>query len=737
MTFRLTTMACLLSALLCSAPAVQAQLQDTSVAGVETRAVEDVPATERESAPPVDIWDRIRRGYGMNDLNGPRYRAALKMYARNPKYIQDVSSRAGKYLYHIVEEVERRGMPSELALLPFVESAFQPEAKSYAKAAGLWQFMPATGNVFSLQQNLWKDERRDVLESTRAALDYLQKLYGMFGDWHLALAAYNWGEGSVQKAIRYNKQRKRKTSYPYLRMPKETANYVPRLLAIKELVANPDKYGISLPEIENAPYFVRIAKSHDIDLKTAAALAEMDEAEFKLLNPGFNLPVIVASHNSVILLPEDNVEIFMNNLASWVNTGKPLSSWTLYRVQPDETLKDIAETVQMTEDELRRINHIPKDRNVLPGSMLLVSANGQSTGEITADTMDARLNLSAPATRRVIYRVKKGDTIYDIAVKYGITQETIRKHNRLKSSSLRIGQRLVLIIGPKTTLAKGQRLHVVQPGQTLSTIAQRYGVSVSSIRRMNKLKGSQIKVGQKLIVGRAARRATYVSDTTHIVRSGDSLGTIARKYGVTVNELRQLNNLSSNTIRVGQAIDVGKPIASSSEPHGEDVHVVRPGESLNTIARRYGLSVEQLRRQNDLSSYSIRVGQYLKVGPADIETQVTVHTVQEGESLGVIAERYGMGLNRLRRINNLKNDSVRVGQTLRVIPGAQTKTQEGTAPNANVHVVQAGESLGVIARKYGMRLTVLRQLNGLKNNTIRVGQTLKIQKPAVSNQTPN
>ena len=469
-------------------------------AAAETRLADDLPATEAEVSPPVDIWDRIRRGYAMPTLDNARVTASLRSYSRNPRQIERVFERAGKYLYHIVAEIEQRGLPTELALLPFVESAFQPEALSHAKASGLWQFMPQTGNVFSLQQNFWRDERRDVLQSTRAALDYLEKLYAQFGDWHLALAAYNWGEGSVYRAIRRAKARGQKTDYAHLRMPRETAYYVPRLEAIRQIVADPEKYGIKLPEIENEPYFVRVTKSRDIDMNTAAELAEMDPDEFRLLNPGFNLPVIVASHNSVILLPVENLEVFMDNLASWVNTGKPLSSWVLYHLKEGETLADVAEKSGMTEEDLRRVNRIPKGRKVLPGSALLVDANGQLAPAIAQEEMSAGLKLSAPEERRVVYRVRRGDSIYTIAKKFGITQYSIRRTNNLRSSRLRIGQRLVLVIPPRATTQPppGKNVHVVKQGETLFSIAKKYGTTVSKIRIINSLRTTRISIGQRL-----------------------------------------------------------------------------------------------------------------------------------------------------------------------------------------------------------------------------------------------
>lgn len=482
---------------------VHAQEGEDAPALLEGRDINDLPAVETEASPPVDIWDRLRRGFAMPPLENRRVQQSIRQYSGNPAHIERIFDRAGKYLYHIVEEVESRGLPTELALLPFVESAFQPEALSHAKAAGLWQFMPTTGDIFSLKQNLWKDERRDVLQSTRAALDYLEKLHGQFGDWQLALAAYNWGEGSVGRAIRRAHARGWASDYSHLRMPRETAYYVPRLEAIKRIVSDPERYGISLPEIENAPYFVRITKSRDIDMKTAAELAQMDPEEFKLLNPGFNLPVIVASHNSHMLLPQDNTDTFLDNLASWVNTGKPLSGWMLYRLEKGETLADVALKSGMTEEELRRVNRIPKGRKVLEGSALLVDANGQMTGDFDLESLEARVKLSAPETRRVVYRVRRGDTIYTIALRHGISQRSIRKTNHLKTSRLKIGQRLVLTIPPRAqqrSLASSKGTHVVRRGDTLFSIARRYGTNVASLKRLNNLQSSQLTVGRRLRV---------------------------------------------------------------------------------------------------------------------------------------------------------------------------------------------------------------------------------------------
>lgn len=473
-----------------------------TVVTVEIQVPEDRPAEESIPSPPVDIWDRIRRGYKMPELTGKRVNTQLKLYSRNPDYLERICNRAGKYLYHIVEEVEKRNMPTELVLLPFIESAFQPEALSHAKAAGLWQFIPSTGSIFDLQQNLWRDQRRDVMESTRAALDYFEKLYALFGDWHLALAAYNWGEGSVLKAIRAQEMRGRKGTYNTIRMPRETANYVPKLQAVKTIISDPEKYGINLPEIENSPFFVRISKGRDIDTKTAAYLAGMDESDFRELNPGFNLPVIVASHNDSFLLPVDNIETFMDNLANWVNTGKNLSSWSLYKVSDGETIADIASKFSMSEDELMLVNRIPKGRKVLPGSALLIDTGNDPTPDITEEDLQARLTLSSPPVRRIVYRVHRGDTIFSIARKFGISQRALRTQNKLGNGTrLKIGQRLVIEVknSPRSLVRKATKnLYTVKKGDTLASVARRHKVSIAQLRRLNKIKGTQLTIGQTL-----------------------------------------------------------------------------------------------------------------------------------------------------------------------------------------------------------------------------------------------
>ena len=653
-----------------------------SVANAEALPADDASSVE-ELGVPSDVWERIRRGYAMPVLQSKLVDRWVDFYTKDPAYLRRMSERAGQYLYHIVEEIENRGMPTELALLPFVESAFQAEALSRAKAAGLWQFMPATGKAYDLAQNLWRDDRRDILESTRAALDYFEYLHGMFGDWHLALAAYNWGEGSVQRAIQRAKRRKQPTDYLHLRMPRETANYVPKLEAVKRIISNPSKYGITLPDVGNEPFFVTITKPRDIDIETAAELAGMPLEEFRRLNPSYKLPVIVASHNNVMLLPADKLDFFVDNLASWMDNGQPLSQWTTYRLQQGETLAQVAGRSGMTEDELRKVNGIPKGRRVLANSTLLVRSTGtEDQQDIAAELANAKLQLSPTTTwRRVTYRVRSGDTLSGIARRWRITMKSIVTANRLRSDRLRVGQRLVLTVPnvPRQAIASTQRsessqhvIHRVRSGETLSTIASRYGVSISQLKMTNRIRTNLIRPGQRLRIPFGG--ADAVSDTKiYTVKAGDTLSTIAARYGVSVVRLKRANRLSGDSLRIGDRLEIPTQVAVSDAPKRvakSRTHRVRSGESLYTIGKRYGVSVDRLKAANGLRRNTIRVGQELVIPArssiASASASDRVHRVRSGDTLSEIARRYGTTVSKLRSANGLTSNRLRIGQELKI-----------------------------------------------------------------------
>ncbi len=404
--------------------------------------------------PEDTLWDRMRKGFSMPNLETPLAQDKTQWYARQPDYIARMVDRGGQYLFHIVGELERRGMPTELALLPFVESAFNPQAVSSAKAAGMWQFMPATGKHFNLKQNVWRDERRGVVESTRAALDYLQKLHGMFGDWHLALAAYNWGEGSVQRAINKNRAKGLSTEYTALKMPNETAHYVPKFQAVKNIIQHPENYGIALAPLVNAPFFASVVKERDIDVSLAAKFAGMSLNEFKALNPGFKKPVILGANRPEILLPASKLSDF--NIALNNYTGA-LSSWTTVTLSGTEQPAVFAKRYGISELVLRDVNNIPPRMLIKPGSTLVVPKRDPSahTENISAKLDDAQLNLSPELVRRGLV-AHKGDTWTKMAKRAGVSVTSLREWNRSIASEPKPGTRITFYTagGGKTKKSK-------------------------------------------------------------------------------------------------------------------------------------------------------------------------------------------------------------------------------------------------------------------------------------------
>lgn len=421
----------------------------------------DDPLAQVLAMEEVDVWGRIRKGFSIPDLQNPLVENHLDWYTSRPDYIQRTTTRASRYLFHVVQELEKRNMPTELALLPFIESAFNPQALSSAKAAGMWQFIPSTGRDYNLTQSIFKDERRDVLASTDAALNYLQKLYGMFGDWQLALAAYNWGEGSVQRAINKARAAGVATDFNGLSqfMPAETRNYVPKLQAVKNIIATPGDYGIILPKVDNQPYFVTIGKTRDIDVKVAAQLAELSVDEFKALNPQFNRPVIPAGTGTQLLLPQSNAEKFKTNLAKW---GRALSSWTAHKVTSTrERIETIAKRFGTTPEVIREANNIPPKMVVKAGSTILVPKTEHTPErDIAPELVDTATIVTAPDvpdTRRVYVKVGKRDTLAAIAKRHNVSIDQIKDWNNLKHEKVAAGQRLQLNVPYKASAQKGSR----------------------------------------------------------------------------------------------------------------------------------------------------------------------------------------------------------------------------------------------------------------------------------------
>ncbi len=355
---------------------------------------------------PTSLWQRIRTGFGLPDMTSPLVTEQEEWFAKRPDYIARTVQRSSRYLYYIVEQVEKRGMPSEIALLPIIESAYNPVAYSRAHASGIWQFIPSTGKHYGLQQNFWYDGRRDVMAATNAALDYLEKLYEMFGSWDLALASYNWGEGAVSRAIAKNLAKGLATDYRSLSMPNETRYYMPKLQAVKNIIANPAQYGIDLAEVPNQPYFVAVTTTKHIDVKLAAKLADMPVEEFLSLNPGNSRPVIKADGERVLLFPADKAASFRSNLES---NEQPLVSWQAYKLKAGETVDRVATRYGISVAQLKQVNGIAPKRGVPAGATLLVPSGGSATPYLP-DMPAPKVTIAKAPKKSAKHASRKGGT---------------------------------------------------------------------------------------------------------------------------------------------------------------------------------------------------------------------------------------------------------------------------------------------------------------------------------------
>jgi len=386
----------------------------------------------------ADLWVRVRGGFAMRDLESPLIAKHEQWYASRPDYVARMTERAGRYLYFILGEVERRGMPSEIALLPMIESAFNPGAYSVSRASGIWQFIPSTGKNFGMAQNWWYDGRRDIVSATTGALDYLQKLHAMFGDWELALAAYNCGEGAVQRAQARNRARGLPVNYSSLKLPEETRNYVPKLLAVKSIVAAPAAYGLVLQPVKNEPYFTAVATAKHIDVKLAAQLADLPLDEFMALNPAHNRPVILQENSDLILLPIDKVETFRARLEAY---DKPLVSWQAYQSQKGERLDRLAPRFGLSVERLKTVNGLSNHTRISSGQTLLVPINGElAENEFEAFNMHLH-PVNSERERSVQHVVRRGETLGSIARRYGMSIASLKRING-NSTRIRVGQTL-------------------------------------------------------------------------------------------------------------------------------------------------------------------------------------------------------------------------------------------------------------------------------------------------------
>jgi membrane-bound lytic murein transglycosylase D len=455
-----------------------------------------------------DLFDRMRAGFAFDEVQEPAIDQQLAWFEHNPDYLERVFQRGQRYMYHVVTEVEARGMPLEFALLPVVESAYEPFAYSVSRAAGLWQFIPATGVRFGLKQDWWFDGRRDPIESTRAALDYLQALHDQFdGDWLLAIAAYNVGEAGVQRAIDYNRAVGRPTDFWHLNLPAETRAYVPKLLAMKRLMAEPERYGLDFAAIPNEPYFAVIETGGQIVLKVAAQIAGTSYEEIIALNAGFNRWATDPGGPHRLLIPIDHADAFEAGLQTLPADDRV--RYVMHPVGKRETLAAIAKEYGTSGAVIAKINDLRGGR-VSAGETLRIP---EISVQVPDKVLLAAARVDRPETdtgrrrHQIVYKVRAGETLSSIARRHGMPVSTLARINNLAlGDPLVKGQRLVIKASARRYrdegIASGRRvLYTVHRGDTVYSISRQFQVSVTQLKSWNGLnQHHQIRAGQRLVM---------------------------------------------------------------------------------------------------------------------------------------------------------------------------------------------------------------------------------------------
>jgi len=456
-----------------------------------------------------DIWPRVRQGFDIADItDNPRLTAELNWYARHQNYINRVVERAEPFIHFVLSETEKRNLPTELVLLPIVESAYQAFAYSHGRAAGIWQFIPSTGKIYGLKQNWWYDGRRDVYASTMAALKYLENLNREFkGNWLHALAAYNSGSGTVRRAIRTNERRGKPTDFWNLDLPKETRAYVPKLLALKRLVNEPEKYGITLNCIQDIPYFQVVDTKSQLDLAMAAEMADLELDELYQLNPAFNHWATDPYGPHHLLIPVDHADLFRKNLASIPEAERV--KWKRHKISEGETLSHIADRYSVSVQSLKRLNNL-RSMNIRAGKHLVIPVASRKLSDynLTAYQRKKTLQNIRRQGHKVTHIVQPGDTFWDLSRQYKVNSHSLARWNGMAiRDPLRAGQKLVIW----TSKASTNRVSVRQTGNTIQRISYR-------------------------------------------VRNGDSLYLIAQKFNVAVRDLKRWNSFTSKYLQPGQTI---------------------------------------------------------------------------------------------------------------------------------------------------------------------------------------
>lgn len=651
-----------------------------------------------------DIWGRMRQDFRMSEVNPELVRRHEQYYANKSAYFNRTVNRSQPYLYHILSEVEKRHMPAEIALLPFIESAFVTKARSHVGASGLWQFMPATGRHYGLEQTPLYDGRHDVYAATDAALNYLEYLHGLFGDWSLALAAYNWGEGSVGRAIARAQAQGLEPTYENLRMPNETRNYVPKLLAVRNLINNPNAFGLNLTKIDNRPYFEVVSVDQPLDIQAAARLADISEDEFLQLNPSFKVPVFVPKANRKMLLPITSVSAFERNYRQ--ANKEALLSWDVYTAYSSTSLSDLAAQSGMSVSEIKALNNL-RSNNIAAGRSLLLAKNSLSTGLAAFSQTDDSDPLLAQAMATPDMQPVLSQPVAVIAV---ATPQPQAADIRIHSAPATMTSAAPSAPAPSSLAAPA--VAEVAPGDnpanpaailTASTVAEPTILAAHNIDSealpadtpSNEPDGEHIFKAPTDIVGALALENTTTTepnpasanintDLAQLNETSRALNDEAQREALARQAIREaLAKADAEEARLAR-VAAAEAARSAKAQAAASTYTVRNGDTLFSIAQRHNLNVADLVSTNNIKGSNIRPGQTLQVAAlssvsakakgkttqvagksrSKASKQPTSYTVKKGDTLHAIASRFNTSVSELQKLN-------KTGTTLR--PGQKIK----------------------------------------------------------------
>ena len=645
------------------------------------------------------LWASLRKDFRINEVNTELVRRHENKFAANSAYFDRTISRSKPYMYHIANEVKKRNMPAEIALLPFIESAFVTKAKSHVGASGLWQFMPATGRHFGLEKTPLYDGRHDVYAATDAALNYLQYLHGMFGDWSLALAAYNWGEGNVGRAVNRARAQGLEPTYENLRMPNETRNYVPKLLAVRNIVANPQTFGMNISEISNQPYFKSISIDKPIDNSTIARFANISESELLALNPGFNAPVFIPKNNRRLLLPVAAVSTFEKNYRN--ANPDTLMSWDIYTSLGNKKLNAIANDTGMSVAELKRLNGLSGNA-VSEGRSILVAKNSASQSQdiinfIDKDNTPDTYQSNMPAMSPII----ASNAVEPVKV----AQNTVTN--------------IVAPVVPQSSkpvdfIARSKAENVNSVAVT-ETKAQPQVANVEVAAPVTAMTHATTETVAKN-VAEAPKSAIPADLTAPTVASSNNVALTAEAETVAAAPAQEEHD---DLMALVQSRPVEESAATVAEatPENKQVQTVVTAES----ARTARIAANMAKQQRRINARLARVSGQQNTQTAALAAGT--HRVADGDTLFNISKRYNLSVADLIIANNIKGNNIKKGQILRVT-AAPAKVRSNPVQNVS-YTVRKGDTLNTIASRFNVDINDIRRWNR-NTRTVSPGQRLKL-----------